>query len=297
MPDDVPPPEAFELAESRRVGLGRIADVLALVLPADWSAVMVRCSALGDRLEGIARVVSLDGVMRPWTLTDDVLRLFRELRALGDVPPLTSWFSVDYRLWAGGRFEATFGHDEPVFPELSTVEDYQREVEMFDESGGRVPAWLLAGSGWADGDGGDDVSDVGVGVGADTSASADPSIRMARVFDGADATGTGFFDAGHPTVEAHTRELLLRYLDGGAALLVTTERHADVRDPSQADVVPISFRTDGTWIWNDALTFYVRTYGLAPEPEFVARMAGLGFVCPGVPDDLKATALRALMSE
>ena len=103
--------------------------------------------------------------MRPWTLTDDVLRLFRELRELRDVPPLVSWFSVDYRLWAGGRFEAAFGHDEPVFPESSTAEDYQREVEMFDESGGRAPAWLLEGAGWADdgdgrGEGEGDVSDV-----------------------------------------------------------------------------------------------------------------------------------------
>ncbi|MEZ0112530.1 hypothetical protein ABH920_006552 [Catenulispora sp. EB89] len=299
MADAAPQPlDAFELAENRRLVLGRIADVLVATLPADWSAVMVRCAALGDRLEGVARVVHLDGAMRPWTLTDDVLRLFRELRELGDVPPLVSWFGVDFRLWADGPFEATFGHDEPVFPEASSTGDYQREVEIFEESGGQAPAWLLAGAGRAEDGGGDRDADADTDADTDAEAGADatgPTIRIARVFDGADAAGAGIFDPGHPTVDAETRELLLRHLDGGASLMSTTEQHADVRDPDLGPVVPIGFRTDGTWIWNDALTYYVRNYGLAPEPEFVAHMAGLGFTCPKVSDAMTRTALGILM--
>ncbi|MBS2538659.1 hypothetical protein KGQ20_38525 [Catenulispora sp. NF23] len=274
--------DAFDLVESRRAVLGRIADVLAATLPSDWSTVMVRCSALGDRLEGRARVVHLDGAMRPWRLTDDAMRLFRELRELGDVPPLVSWFSVDYRLWADGRFEGTFGHDEPVFPEPSSPEDYRREVEIFKEAGFPAPGWVGAGAG------ADRADDEG---GAD----GDPAIRIAKVFDGADATGTGYFDAEHPTVDPDAREQLLRYLDAGSALLVTTARDDDVRNPGLGAVVPIDFRTDGTWIWNDALTYYVRTYGLVPEPEFGAHMAGLGFVCPEVSDAVQRAALKILM--
>ena len=29
-------------------------------------------------------------------------------------------------------------------------------------------------------------------------------------------------------------------------------------------MVPLSFRTDGSWIWTDAVSYFLRTYALSP---------------------------------
>jgi hypothetical protein len=34
----------------------------------------------------------------------------------------------------------------------------------------------------------------------------------------------------------------------------------------------MSFRTDGRWIWTDAVAYYVREYGLAPEAKLLSHI-------------------------
>jgi hypothetical protein len=38
----------------------------------------------------------------------------------------------------------------------------------------------------------------------------------------------------------------------------------------------MNFRTDGTWIWTDAVTFYLEEYHLAPEPDLLAHLRAVG---------------------
>ncbi|KJE22122.1 hypothetical protein FF36_03554 [Frankia torreyi] len=68
------------------------------------------------------------------------------------------------------------------------------------------------------------------------------------------------------------RIAVLGYLNSGEFLLRTTGRTEDVVDPSRGKVVPISFRTDGNWIWTDSIAYYLEAYGLAPQPEFLAHI-------------------------
>jgi hypothetical protein len=37
-------------------------------------------------------------------------------------------------------------------------------------------------------------------------------------------------------------------------------------------VVPMNFRTDGHWVWADAVAYYLRTYGLAPGADLLEHI-------------------------
>jgi hypothetical protein len=54
-------------------------------------------------------------------------------------------------------------------------------------------------------------------------------------------------------------------LEGGSVLMSTTARLDDVLDPADGrGRVPTGFRTDGVWVWSDAVAYYLRAHGVAP---------------------------------
>ena len=68
------------------------------------------------------------------------------------------------------------------------------------------------------------------------------------------------------------------FLKAGDVLLATTARETDVFDSSLGEVVPQNFRTDGTWIWTDTVTYYLDTYGLSPDQELLDHIRARGYV-------------------
>jgi hypothetical protein len=109
-----------------------------------------------------------------------------------------------------------------------------------------------------------------------------PAVQLVRVFDRADAENGPQFDAGHPQLFGDELELAARYLESGSPLLTTTERMPDVVDPQRGQVVPMNYRTDGSWVWTDTVTYYLRVYGLSPDPDLLAHMRSAGYAMPGV---------------
>ncbi len=100
--------------------------------------------------------------------------------------------------------------------------------------------------------------------------SPDREIAVAVVFDHVDDDGVPSFEDDHPVIEdQEERDRVVSYLDGGEILMTTTSLGNDYRDPERGEVVPMTFRTDGTWIWTDALTYYVREHGLRPQEELM----------------------------
>ena len=113
------------------------------------------------------------------------------------------------------------------------------------------------------------------------------AVQLCRVFDRADAENGPQFDAGHPQLFGDELELAARYLESGSPLLTTTERMPDVVDPQRGQVVPMNYRTDGAWVWTDTVTYYLRVYGLSPDPDLLAHMRAAGYAMPVV-DSLDA---------
>ncbi|WP_018908511.1 hypothetical protein [Salinispora arenicola] len=118
-----------------------------------------------------------------------------------------------------------------------------------------------------------------------------PPLRIARVFDVVDADG-GRFEPGHERLGGADRDQVITYLDAGAAVLGTTGALPDVVEPERGAVVPMSYRTDGRWLWTESVVYYLREYGLAPEPDLLAhaRAAGALLPAPDAADEHRALA-------
>jgi hypothetical protein len=95
-------------------------------------------------------------------------------------------------------------------------------------------------------------------------------VLVAGVFDGVDPEGGPRFDADRPRIDdPEHRETLLAYLDAGIPIIGTSSLMADIVDPARGEVVPITFRTDGRWVWSDATSYYLDEHGIAPDPDLV----------------------------
>jgi hypothetical protein len=123
---------------------------------------------------------------------------------------------------------------------------------------------------------------------------AAPEFQVARVFDFADpVTGPGFAP-GHAVIDdPGERERVLEYLRGGYPVLMTTATMDDILDPAAGPVVPSSFRTDGVWIWTDAVPYYLSRHGVAPDAQLVAHIDAMRALGRTVPDTDPDTAARS----
>jgi len=114
------------------------------------------------------------------------------------------------------------------------------------------------------------------------SRSPDPGVRIAVLFDEVDPTEGPRFHPNHPRVDEEESPKLLGYLRNGEPLLLTTGRLDDVVDQARGKVVPMSFRTDGAWVWSDATAYYLEAHGLQPDPALVKHIRAMGHVRPAV---------------
>jgi hypothetical protein len=113
-------------------------------------------------------------------------------------------------------------------------------------------------------------------------SSPDPGVRVAAVFDDVDPDAGGSMRLDHPQIDSPERERLVRYLSAGEPLLVTPALDVDVAAPELGQTVPVSFRTDGYWIWSDAAGYYLHRHGLAPHPELLAHIRARDYAVPEI---------------
>lgn len=81
------------------------------------------------------------------------------------------------------------------------------------------------------------------------------------------------------------------YLEAGAVVLHTTARGADVL-ADDAPIIPLTIRTDGEYVWTGPVTYYVRTYGVAPDTAFLEHVRARDYV-PRVPSTSEIQAAAA----
>lgn len=120
-------------------------------------------------------------------------------------------------------------------------------------------------------------------------------MRRARLFDGVGDNGAPFFAADHARVDdPAVRARIIGFLAGGRIVRRTTALDVDRFDPAAGRAVPMSVHTDGQWLWNAGLAYYLDRYGLAPEDEFVEHIARHGHVAQD-PDEEAVQAALALL--
>lgn len=121
-------------------------------------------------------------------------------------------------------------------------------------------------------------------------------MHIAKIFDTHDETGRAVFGPDRERLDdENERENLVRYLRSGRMVLSTTGRDRDRMVPERGQVVPMSFRTDGEWVWSEALAYYVSEHNIAPEQELRDHVNARGYAVGEVSDDAVREATRLVL--
>ena len=120
------------------------------------------------------------------------------------------------------------------------------------------------------------------------------SIQLASIFDEVDADTGPRFLPDHPVLDADEAVKVMEYLYGCEPLLETLGLMDDVMDDSQPYCVPMSFRTDGQWVWNEASAYYANEHLLAPDPRLLEHVRSSDYLAPAVDGVSLFRALKSL---
>ena len=122
-------------------------------------------------------------------------------------------------------------------------------------------------------------------------------IRFAALYDGV-AEGRPVISPSRPRITDPTEKArIAAYLAGGVLLQAAAGMAGDVFDDTRGRVVPAHTRTDGTWVWQDGLAYYLTTYDLGPEPDFYNAIVAHGYTCPEPSPEQVRAAGRALLEQ
>lgn len=87
------------------------------------------------------------------------------------------------------------------------------------------------------------------------------------------------------------RESVLSYLRSASQILITTAKAPDVYAVDAGDVVPISLRSDGAWVWTDAHGYYLDRYGIVTDQAFLEHIRRREYVCAQLDTEACAAVL------
>ncbi|QRP45281.1 glycohydrolase toxin TNT-related protein [Amycolatopsis sp. FDAARGOS 1241] len=243
--------------------------------PRDWRKVTVEYRAVGRYHELTGDIRTEDGTAQDWVATHDIATLFGRLRAGMYRDGRGTWFNARYQLDHPSSYNLEYNREEPVWRLAPPPQAYQDELRMFPRTEENVPEWLIRRLS---------------GLGPEQPG---PHFRIARIFDTIGPAGRPVIN--RPDLDVAEQNRLLEYLDH--APVVVQDRGYDIDRLAQAPeaTVPVAFHSDGQWIWPAAVNFYLRQYGVSPEPDLVEHIRANGFQLPQV-DDLALQGAAAYLT-
>jgi hypothetical protein len=266
-----------------------IALVLAHSLPPGWQDCLVVHRAVGAHAETTVRIERLNGpptdVDWPPVLGD----LFARLRAGMYRPGVGTWIAARFRLTHPVKYRVEYSSTgQPEWSAPPPAEAYAEELRRFPRDAEHIPDWLREPPAAAAQ--GDDQADTTAG---DQGGDEAPAFRMARLFDGLGPGQTPQVD--RPPVPDDELEALADYLTKAPMVLAARSLDDDLLDPARPAKVPLTYLTDGTWIWPGGVGYYLRTHGVPPEPELVEHIRRQGFQPREVDDFTRDLAVATIM--
>lgn len=90
---------------------------------------------------------------------------------------------------------------------------------------------------------------------------------------------------------------VVSYLRSGHVVFRNTEKLVDPLGDTESLVVPLSLLTDGEWIWEESLTYFVAEHNFCPPDHFMSYLRERNFE-PRTPSREQAAAVsEALQAE
>lgn len=261
--------------EDQNAILGSVTTLLVQRLPGDWEQLFVDFRMIGRHLETQVSGLTMYGSSFDWELPAEALPFFVQLRDGMARPGHGTWSSMKFHLVHPDTYSAEFDRDhEPDWMQPPAPEHYAEELETYPRDDDRIPAWLREGA----------------GLGPATS-----SVFAAPVFDSTDGTPV------HRRPAVHPQELddVLAYLENAPVVLAARSFATDAFKPDATPSVPLSFHTDGTWVWPGGVAYYLRNHHVPPVPQLVQHIRDNDYTVPRVAPEAEdaATAVATGQAE
>ena len=283
--------------------------VLADHAPPLWQRIFGYYQAVGDNVQYPPMMCfKADGTMTTWRPPAAAGVVIDRLRAGMYGFQGSTWSRMDFQLTFENnkvRCQAKYTWDEePAFKPEPSAEDVRRELERFPRD--NPPEWMtrrLGTDGSRDGRGPDTGANASPPTSPDapkpSSSQAEPpppgpeGIRKARVFDNVNPDSDRP-SVSRPAVPQNEVARVIDYLRHSPVVMAARSYAPDRLDPSRGSQVPLTFHTDGTWVWSGAVAYYLREHAIPPEPDLVAHIRAQGFRVPTVDDDTMNAASAAV---
>ncbi|HEX3647480.1 MAG TPA: TNT domain-containing protein [Pseudonocardiaceae bacterium] len=242
--------------------------------PDDWQQINAEFRATGRYYELSADVTDSDGSNHAWTASHDIAMHFAKLRAGMYREGRGTWFNARYQIDKPSSYNLEFDRQEPTWRTPPPVAAFRDELHFFPRTEENVPDWLLR-----------KLSGL-------PPERPGRRFRLARIFDGNAPNGRP--SVNRPPVSDDDRDRLLEYLDHSALALPERGHDVDRLSSDGRPTVPVAFHTDGIWVWPAAVNYYLRRYGVPPDPELVNHARSNGFRPPEVDDATRAAAAATI---
>lgn len=282
-----PDPGPMDPIEQMELLSNQVTILIADHAPPLWEKISGHYQAVGGHVEFPAMTCHrAGGSPMSWTAPAATAGLLDRRRAGTHAFQRSTWFRIDFEVvYEDGavRCRASFTNDdEPRWETEPSADDVRRELERFPRDD--VPGWMTRRLG---------PRPVPVTM-ADTPPPMPRSgLRRARIFDHAGPDG-GRPAVSRPPVPPEETDRVVEYLRQAPTVMAARSNAPDRLDPSRGASVPLTFHTDGAWVWSGAVAYYLSEHGLAPEPDLVAHIRANGFRVPAVDDDTMDAANAAV---
>ncbi|MFI9007331.1 TNT domain-containing protein [Actinosynnema sp. NPDC053489] len=256
--------------EDQNAILGSVTTLLVQRLPGDWEQLWVDFRMVGGYLETQVSGLTMYGSSFDWELPAEALPFFAQLRDGMARPGRGTWFTLKFHLVHPDTYSAEFDRDaEPDWTQPPPAEHYARELELYPRDEDAVPAWLRERAGLREG----------------AEAAPGAVVIAAPLFDGPAPTVTD-----RPAVHPQELDDVLAYLENAPVVLAARSYGTDAFKPDATPSVPLSFHTDGTWVWPGGVAYYLRHHHVPPVPQLVQHIRDNGYAVPPVAPEAEQAA-------
>jgi hypothetical protein len=316
-PTAISPEEQEQIA--RRIGV-----LLLQNAGEDWQQITVEYRATGEYHDLLGEVAFQDGSTAPWEPPEELLGIFEHLREGMYRPDVGTWLSALYVVERPSSYRIDINFDsEPQWRRPLPRAAYVDELRRYPRNDENVPDWLKdkldgnpAANAVAAEPGAQDVTPAPAPAADVPAESASPAaastpsatgpiaddtappgavdFRIAKVFDDVDEQGRPLVSTRAPV---HPDEVgaLRRYLENAPIVSASRDNEADQLDAEAGAIVPGTWHTDGTWLWQGAVPYYLTQYGVPPEPELLEHVRSERFVLAEVDDRTRDAAVTQLL--
>jgi hypothetical protein len=254
---------------------------LLRVAPSDWEQIVVTYRAIGRYHEVIGEVTTEDEVTESWSPPPDIVALFGRLRSGMYREGRGTWFNTIYQLDRPSSYNLEYDRDEPDWDQVPPSQAFADELRLFPRDEENIPDWLRRR-----------LSAPPPPPPPPPPGKDRPRFRMARIFDGMGPAGRPVVN--RPQLDDLDHDAVLDYLDDAPVVMPGRGYDVDRLDPEGRSAVPIAFHSDGTWVWPAAVNYYLRTYGVSPEPDLVEHIRRNDFAVPEIDETTLAAAGASL---